>query len=88
MESGRVEPLRAPPVHREAQPCLQPPHWAIVWVVACGVGILKIDGFLGNIHETCWVQDVPPLPDHWKWGGAIGAWILSPAQVDALNPKP
>ena len=22
------------------------------------------------------------------WGGAIGAWILSPAQVDALNPKP
>ena len=28
MESGRIEPLRALPVHREAQPCLQPPQWA------------------------------------------------------------
>ena len=28
MESGRIEPLRAPPVHREAQLCLQPPQWA------------------------------------------------------------
>ena len=27
MESGRIEPLRAPPTHREAQPCLQPPQW-------------------------------------------------------------
>ena len=25
MESGRIEPFRALPVHREAQPCLQPP---------------------------------------------------------------
>ena len=24
--------------------------------------------------------------DPWKWGGANGAWILSPAQVDALQP--
>ena len=23
----------------------------------------------------------------WKWGGAIAAWIFSPAQVDALNLK-
>ena len=28
MESGRIEPFRALPVHREAQPCLQPPQWA------------------------------------------------------------
>ena len=28
MENGRIEPLRALPVHREAQPCLQPPQWA------------------------------------------------------------
>ena len=28
------------------------------------------------------------LRGSWKWGGAIGAWILSPAQVDALNSKP
>ena len=32
-------------------------------------------------------QDVPPPTDPWKWGGAIGAWIHSPAQVDVLNPK-
>ena len=31
--------------------------------------------------------DVPPPTDPWKWGGAIGAWILGPAQVDALSPK-
>ena len=53
------------------------------------VGVLKkaLDGFLGNIHKVRWAQDVPPPTDPWKWGGAIGAWILSPAQVDALNPK-
>ena len=45
------------------------------------------DGFLGNIHEVRWAQNVPPPTDPWKWGGAIGAWILSIAQVDALNPK-
>ena len=28
MESGRIQPLRAPSVHREAKLCLQPPHWA------------------------------------------------------------
>ena len=28
MENGRIEPLRALPVHREAQPCLQPPQYA------------------------------------------------------------
>ena len=43
-----------------------------------------------------WAQDAPPPTDPWKWGGAIGAWILSPAQEDTLiltnlnpiNPKP
>ena len=35
-----------------------------------------------------WAQDVPPPTDPWKWGGAIGAWVFSPAQVDALNLKP
>ena len=28
MENGRLEPLRALPVYREAQPCLQPIEWA------------------------------------------------------------
>ena len=28
MENGRIEPLRALPVHRGAQLCLQPPLWA------------------------------------------------------------
>ena len=48
----------------------------------------SFDGFLGNIHEVRWAQDVLPPTDAWKWGGAIGAGILSPAQVDTLNPKP
>ena len=26
MKNGRIEPLQAPPVHQEAQPCLQPPQ--------------------------------------------------------------
>ena len=64
-------------------------------MVACDVsqrvGVLKkarFDGFLSNINEVRCAQDVPPPTDPWKWGGAIGAWILSPAQADALNPKP
>ena len=48
----------------------------------------SFDSFSGKIHEIRWAQDVPPPTDPWKWGGAIGAWILSPAQVDVLNPKP
>ena len=28
MENRRIEPVRAPLVHREAQPFLQPPQWA------------------------------------------------------------
>ena len=28
MENGRIEVFRALPVHREAQPCFQPPQWA------------------------------------------------------------
>ena len=28
MENGRIEPLRAPSMHQEAQPRLQPPQWA------------------------------------------------------------
>ena len=40
------------------------------------------------IQEVRRAQDVPPPTDPWKWGGAIGAWILGPAQVDALSPKP
>ena len=47
----------------------------------------SFDGFLSNIHEVRWAQDVPPPTDPWKWGDAIGAWMLSAAQVDALNPK-
>ena len=48
----------------------------------------SFDGVLGNIHEFRWAQDVPPPTDPCKWGGAIGAWILSPAQEDVLDPKP
>ena len=48
----------------------------------------SVDGFLSNIHEFRWAQDAPPPADPWKWGGAIGPWILSAAQEDALNPKP
>ena len=44
----------------------------------------SFDGFFGDIHEVRWAQDVPPPTDP---SGAIGAWLLSPAQVDALNPK-
>ena len=42
----------------------------------------------GACKPGAYAQDVPPPTDPWKWGGAIGAWILSPAQADALNPKP
>ena len=64
-------------------------------MVACDVsqrvGVLKKAQFrwlLHNINKVRCAQDVPPPTDPWKWGGAIGAWILSPAQEDTLNPKP
>ena len=63
-------------------------------MVACDVsqrvGVLKKAQFrwlLHNINKVRCAQDVPPPTDPWKWGGAIGAWILSPAQEDTLNPK-
>ena len=44
--------------------------------------------FLPGQDEVRWTQDAPPPTDPWKRGGAIGAWMLSPAQVDVLDPKP
>ena len=55
------------------------------------MGVLKKAQFrwlLHNSNEFRRAQDVQPPTDPWKWGGAIGAWILGPAQEDALNPKP
>ena len=33
----------------------------------------SFNGFLGNIHEVRWAQDVPPPTDFWKWGGHGGS---------------
>ena len=37
----------------------------------------------GSLGAGCAAIQTKP----WKWDGAISAWIFSPAQVDALNPK-
>ena len=56
--------------------------------------LMSLDGSLHNAHEACcrWVQDAQPPTDPREWGGAIGAWIFSPAQADlkvqTRNPKP
>ena len=73
MENGRIEPLR--------EVCLQPlqepnPKFSHFQPPFRGV--------LGGVSQPLAAAPTDP----WKWGGAIGAWILSPAQVDALNPKP
>ena len=54
MESGRIEPLRALPAHREAQPCLQPPQ--------CQIYTMYIDFPLdGNtLNPTSKVSAVTP----------------------------
>ena len=49
---------------------------------------LSFDGCSDNVNKGRSAQDVPPTTDPCELGGKVGAWIISCALRESLNPRP